>query len=293
MSLDHVLTSLLKVANILQWPLILVFFLLSKRWADGRYEGRDTLTNVSIGAINAITYPLISYPLMHAAYTWAHGNGLGLIKTSSPLSWLLAILVADFVYYWDHRAGHQVRLLWNVHAVHHSSERYNLSTAMRLPMIGALLRTPFFILMACAGFPPVMVLGGYSVVLFYQIWIHNRVIGDLPRWFEAVFNSPSHHRVHHARNAEYLDKNFGGILIVWDKLFGTFAPERAEVEFGVTEPIRSNNLFVINFRDLARTFHDAAQERSVVRALALILGKPKASLAHLAQTATPRDGLRS
>lgn len=165
-------------------------------------------------------------------------------------SWLLAVLLADLTYYWMHRCEHRVRLLWTYHSVHHSSPEFNFSTALRLAWVEALFTWIFFVPMVVIGFDPAQVIGALAVVIAYQSWIHTEKLGKV-RILDAVLNTPSNHRVHHGRNRIYLDKNFGGILIIWDKLFGTYAPETEEVLFGTTKPVGSSNPFVINFSETA------------------------------------------
>jgi sterol desaturase/sphingolipid hydroxylase (fatty acid hydroxylase superfamily) len=164
-------------------------------------------------------------PLDLGAGAWACGAGV--------LGW-------DFIYYWNHRASHESRWLWAVHVVHHSSERYNLSTALRQPVAeGITLSVPYGLL-ALAGFRPGLSEQARGINLIYQFWIHTEAIKRLS-WVERVFNTPSHHRVHHGSNRQYLDRNHGSILILWDKLFGTFEEEDEPVVYGLTRNIDSFN----------------------------------------------------
>lgn len=135
-------------------------------------------------------------------------------------SWALALLMADFTYYWMHRWEHEVRILWAHHSVHHSSPEYNLTTALRLAWVEALIEWLFFVPMILLGFSVVQTIIAILIVVSYQTWIHTEKIGKLG-WLDKVFNTPSVHRVHHGSNAQYIDKNYGGILIVWDRMFGT------------------------------------------------------------------------
>ena len=177
-------------------------------------------------------------PLDLGAGAWACGAGV--------LGW-------DFIYYWNHRASHESRWLWAVHEVHHSSERYNLSTALRQPVAeGITLSVPYGLL-ALAGVRPGLIEQARGINLIYQFWIHTEAIKRLS-WVERVFNTPSHHRVHHGSNRQYLDRNHGSILILWDKLFGTFEEEDEPVVYGLTRNIDSFNPVTIaghEWRDLA------------------------------------------
>jgi sterol desaturase/sphingolipid hydroxylase (fatty acid hydroxylase superfamily) len=159
---------------------------------------------------------------------------------STKWAWAAAILGWDFIYYWNHRANHESRWLWAVHVVHHSSERYNLSTALRQPVAdGVSLSIPYGLL-ALAGVRPSLIEQARGINLIYQFWIHTEAIRRIG-WLEKVFNTPSHHRVHHGSNRQYLDRNHGSILIIWDKLFGTFEEEDEPVIYGLTKNIDSYN----------------------------------------------------
>jgi len=158
----------------------------------------------------------------------------------NPLGWLLALLIYDFFYYWLHRGGHRISLLWAAHAVHHQSQYYNLTAALRQTSTGAFFGWIFYLPMAVLGVPP-LVFGIVALVdLLYQFWVHTEHVKKLG-WFDSVFCSPSNHRVHHAINEGYLDRNYGGILVVWDQLFGTFTPEQEACVYGTRDPLNSWN----------------------------------------------------
>lgn len=159
---------------------------------------------------------------------------------ATPWGWLLAIVMFDFCDYWLHRVGHESAVFWAAHAVHHQSQYFNLSTALRQESTVALLGWPFYLPMALAGVPPAQFALAGLIVLLYQFWIHTEHIGKLG-WFDRVFSSPSNHRVHHAVNDQYLDKNYGGMLIIWDRLFGTFIEEDEAPVYGTRTPLNSWN----------------------------------------------------
>ena len=174
---------------------------------------------------------------------------------------VLCFVLDDLRYYAVHRASHRVRWFWASHVIHHSSERYNLGTALRQPWLSAingfdLFRVPLVLI----GFHPALVLFCGSLNLVYQFWIHTEAIRRLPRGFEAVFNTPSHHRVHHAVNPRYLDANYAGTLIVWDKLFGSFVPERDDTpaRYGIVHPLESYNPLRIATHEYASVARDVA-----------------------------------
>ncbi len=208
-----------------------------------------------MGTVSVVTAGLVNLGVAAIAQAlWPHrivdvGRGW--------LSWSVGMLGWDFAYYWAHRWQHEIRFFWAEHVNHHSSTHYNFATALRQPWL------PFMFLIA---FPPlalvgvrpstILVCGGVNLI--YQFWIHTELVDRLPRWFEFVFNTPSHHRVHHGSNVRYLDRNHGGILIVWDRLFGTFEPERERVVYGLTKDIHTFNPLHIFAHEVIAMFRDAA-----------------------------------
>ncbi len=176
-------------------------------------------------------------------------------------TWALSLLAADFTYYWMHRIEHEHRVLWANHSVHHSSEDYNLTISMRLSIIESVIEWIFLIPMILIGFNPFQAIISLIFVAQYQTWIHTERIVKLG-WLDEVFNTPSVHRVHHGSNRKYLDKNYGGILILWDKLFGTFQREEEKVVYGLTKNINSNNPITINFIEYKNIWKDVKRCRS-------------------------------
>ena len=194
---------------------------------------------------------------------------LGATRWSLPV----AMVAWDFLYYWDHRWMHEVRLFWANHVSHHSSERYNLSTALRQPWSG-FLTSWVFLPMPLLGIPAHHVIKAGQLNLLYQYWIHTEAIDRLPRPIEAVFNTPSHHRVHHGSNPQYLDRNYGGILIVWDKLFGTFEPEVRRIRYGLTANIHTFNPARIAYHEFVDIARDVRDARSWRHRLRYVFGRP-------------------
>ncbi len=190
-----------------------------------------------------------------------------------PVAVALAILGWDFIYYWNHRFMHESRHLWAIHVVHHSSERYNLSTALRQPVADTLGTSVPYGLLCLAGLSPELVATARGVNLLYQFWIHTETVGRLGAP-EVVLNSPSHHRVHHGSNPPYLDRNHGSILIVWDRLFGTFEPEGETVVYGLTKDIKTFNPGRIATHELAAMFHDVARSDGWVERLSHVVRGP-------------------
>jgi sterol desaturase/sphingolipid hydroxylase (fatty acid hydroxylase superfamily) len=169
--------------------------------------------------------------------------------------WPAAMLADDFCYYWFHRMSHEVRFLWAAHVNHHSSRKYNLSTALRQPWTTPLTSFWFWTPMPLLGFDPAIILTVQAISLLYQFWIHTETIDRLGT-LETVLNTPSHHRVHHAKNVRYLDRNHGGILIIWDRLFGTFAEEKEPPVYGLTKDIDTYNLVEIAFHEWSALWKD-------------------------------------
>jgi len=171
-------------------------------------------------------------------------------------SWLILLFAEDLCYYIFHRTSHESRFFWASHVVHHSSQEYNLSTALRQTWSGSFYSFIFWVPLILIGFHPVMVLVQMSISLLYQYWIHTELIDRMPRWFEAVMNTPSHHRVHHATNPQYLDRNHAGIFIIWDRLFGTFEPEVEKPVYGLVKNIDTYNPIKIAFLEWYNMFKD-------------------------------------
>ncbi|HEX5724752.1 MAG TPA: sterol desaturase family protein [Longimicrobiaceae bacterium] len=202
------------------------------------------------------------------AFPWFAVNGANL------LSWLAVFALVDLCYYVSHRSAHEVNLLWAGHVVHHSSEEYNLAVALRQSSLHGFMSWIFYLPLALAGVPWQMYVASYGLNLLYQFWIHTRAIGRLGRLTELVFNTPSHHRVHHGRNPKYLDRNHAGVFIVWDRLFGTFQPEEEEPVYGITTPLRSWNPLWANVHVFWQIFRDARRARGWRDRLGYVFGPP-------------------
>ncbi|MGZ3653074.1 MAG: sterol desaturase family protein, partial [Bdellovibrionota bacterium] len=217
---------------------------------------------------------LFAQGLQLAAFAWLNQFAPWHFPTNA-LTLAIALLLVDFCYYWRHRWEHEINLLWCEHNVHHSSEEYNFSTSIRLPVINPFFGWVFFAPIALLGFDPKLVLGAFFLNLLYQYWVHNHSIGKIP-FMDPWLATPANHRVHHARNPEYLDKNYGGILILWDRLFGTYEPEAAKPEFGIVHPIATRNPILINTRPIARLIAKVREQKSATMKLKAVFGKPGA-----------------
>lgn len=224
----------------------------------------DSINSLSTGALSTST-GLLTKGLGLLTYAFAFEH-LALLRLPSQAwwVWLLAFVLYDFCYYWLHRLGHERNVLWAAHSVHHQSEEYNLTTALRQTSSGFIFSWIFYLPLALVGVPPVVFITVASLNLLYQFWVHTRHIAKLG-WLEWVLITPSNHRVHHAQNPAYLDRNYGGVFILWDRLFGTFKEEdpAEPVVFGVTTPLASWNPLWANLQFYAQLWHDARRADSV------------------------------
>ncbi|MFF0098297.1 sterol desaturase family protein [Micromonospora sp. NPDC005257] len=236
------------------------------------YEVRDTATSLSMGLgsqIIGIPWKLLTVGLFAGLWTVAPVQ----LSPGDWWTWVILFFADDLAYYWFHRSHHEVRVLWASHVVHHSSVHYNLSTALRqswTPMTSL----PFWLPLALLGIPPWMIFLQQSVSLLYQFFLHTERINVLPRPIEWIFNTPSHHRVHHGSNTEYLDRNYGGILIVWDRLFGSFEPERAPARYGLTRNIGTYNPLRVATHEFAAIWSDVRRADCWRHRLGYLLGRP-------------------
>ena len=236
-------------------PGFVLLVVLEILWAWKRrpdaYEPRDTLTSLAFGLGSTVS-GLIFGGAFFLLFLWVWQFRLFDVPWTW-WAWIACFVLDDLKYYWVHRFGHRVRWFWASHVNHHSSQHYNLSTALRQTWTGFLtLGFVFALPLVLLGFHPVMIAicGGFNLI--YQFWIHTEAIGKMPRWFEAVMITPSHHRVHHATNPRYLDRNYAGVFIVWDRLFGTFAEERPDEErirYGIVKQLGSFNLLWAVFHE--------------------------------------------
>jgi alkylglycerol monooxygenase len=219
--------------------LILLELVVSRVQGVRRYAFADTVTNLACGMGQQTTgYFLVAAEF--GAYIWLSRHAVFHASTHSFWAWVLAFLGVDCAYYWFHRTSHRVRFVWATHVVHHQSEEYNLSVALRQSWLQLIPEQVFYFPLAILGIPPAMFGSVFAIDTIYQFWIHTRAVGKLGP-FEWVFNTPSHHRVHHAINPKYIDKNYAGALIIWDRMFGTFVAEDEEPTYGTVKPLASFN----------------------------------------------------
>ena len=244
-----------------------------QRGRSDKYDLKDSLANYALLAMQVLLGELGKILFIVTCLDWVRAHGVSVLG-ENWYSALIAFLGVDLAYYWFHRMSHRSRWLWAIHVSHHSSELMNFSTALRQPPLEHLLDWVWFVGLAWLGLPAKTILLMYGLNLTYQFFIHTELIYKLPRWIEYVLNTPSHHRVHHGRNPEYLDMNYGGVFVVWDRLFGSFVEERAPVEYGILKPIHSTNPFYVGFHLWADIWRDLKRSSSFVTKLKLFFAPP-------------------
>jgi alkylglycerol monooxygenase len=204
------------------------------------YRLNDSLNDLSCGISQQI-FEIFAKVLVIGAYIWIYKNySLFNISLDSPFAWVICFILVDFGYYWFHRASHEVSFIWGSHIPHHQSEEYNLTVALRQGTFENVFSSFFYLPIALLGFNPVMFIACHQIDTIYQFWVHTRFVKRIG-FLENILNTPSHHRVHHGKNPIYIDKNYGGFFIIWDKLFGTYQEETEEVVYGTVKPLNSFN----------------------------------------------------
>jgi sterol desaturase/sphingolipid hydroxylase (fatty acid hydroxylase superfamily) len=259
--------------------LLIVIELVSYRFIPDEqeqgYTTRDTATSLSMG-LGYVVLNLGWSILFLAAYEGAQRLTPLHIGTSWPAA--VGVFVGwDFLYYWEHRADHRIRILWASHINHHSSQKFNLSTALRQPWTG-IGNLPFGLPLVLLGFSPAAVFTAQSANLLYQFWIHTERIDKMWRPIELVMNTPSHHRVHHGSNRRYLDRNYAGVFIVWDRMFRSFEPETERVVFGLTKNIDTYNPLRVAFHEYAAIGRDLRAVSSLKDRYTVLFGTPGKAL---------------
>lgn len=251
--------------------LLIIEAVLSARMHLDLYELPDCAASISMG-LGMLLIGLATKPPVFLLYTFLNKYAIFNLGYSWWV-WPLAFFADEISYYCFHRVSHECRLFWASHVVHHSSQRYNLGTALRQTWTGSLTGWIFWLWMPLVGFKPVVIMTMQSVSLIYQYWVHTELIRSTGP-LEWVLNTPAHHRVHHGSNPQYIDRNHGGTLIIWDRLFGTFEPERERVVYGLTTNIHTYNPFRIAFHEWAEMAHDVLHARSWRERWNYIFGRP-------------------
>jgi sterol desaturase/sphingolipid hydroxylase (fatty acid hydroxylase superfamily) len=288
------------VSNLLLYsvPAFLALLALELLWTRRRrregaaglagYEKKDTLASLAMGVGNVVISAFTTLGAI-ALWSWGYEHRVLSLGQLPPWSWLLLFLGEDLCYYWFHRSHHEVRLLWAAHVNHHTSQYFNLSTALRQPWFTPISGPIFWLPLALLGFSAPQILSAQAISLIYQFWIHTETVKRLPRPLEWLLNTPSHHRVHHGKNVPYLDRNHGGVLIVWDRLFGTFAEESEQdvPRYGITHDLTTYNPLWIAVHEFVALARDLGRARSLKARLGYLFAPPGWS--HDGSTLTARQ----
>jgi sterol desaturase/sphingolipid hydroxylase (fatty acid hydroxylase superfamily) len=276
------------VSNLLLYsiPGFLTLLVLELWWTHQRlregatgilgYGKRDTWASLGMGIGNVLISSVTIYGAV-ALWTWGYQHRFASLgQPTRWWSWLLLFFAEDLCYYVFHRSHHAIRFLWAAHVNHHSSQFFNLSTALRQPWFTPITGPIFWLPLALLGYPAPMILTAEAISLIYQFWIHTEVVRRLPQALEWVLNTPSHHRVHHGKNIRYLDRNHGGVLIIWDRLFGTFAAEDEQepVRYGITRDLETFNPLRIAVHEFTALVADVRRARSLREAFAYFFAPP-------------------
>lgn len=252
--------------------LIGIELLISKMRKLSYYRFNDSVTNLSCGIGSQIsgiflkTVTFIGYKYLYAHSIWKIEDTI--------VTGILLFIGVDFFYYWFHRLAHEISFLWGSHVVHHQSEEYNLTVALRQAALQGAFSWVFYLPLAVIGFSPVMFVTIASLQTLYQFWIHTKLINKMPAPFEYVFNTPSHHRVHHGVNPKYIDRNHGGTLIIFDRMFGTFQAEEEEVVYGITKQPKSWNPLWVNFEYWVELFADVFKVKKIRDGVYMLVKMP-------------------
>lgn len=243
------------------------------------FDLKDTLNNMVLALLQQgaeIFAVAINWLFIKSLYSGLFEKGFKLFANfeNRYVFWIFLFIAQDFLYYWFHRCSHRSRWFWSAHVAHHSSKFMNFSTALRqsvlYPFTGMWL---FWLPLAYLGFPPEDITMIVAINLFFQFWIHTELTSRIP-YFDYWFNTPSHHRVHHATNSQYIDKNYGGVLIIWDRIFGTFIPEIEKCRYGITKEVNFRNPWSSNFSEFKDMIQEARKEKTLKNKFLRIFAPP-------------------
>lgn len=252
--------------------LIGIELLIARMRGLSYYRMNDAIANLSCGIGSQISGIFLK-TVTFIGYTWLYQNSIWKIE-DNIITFVLLFIGVDFFYYWFHRLAHEISILWGSHVVHHQSEEYNLTVALRQAWLQGAFSWVFYLPLAVVGFSPASFLTIASLQTLYQFWIHTKLIDKMNPAFEYVFNTPSHHRVHHGVNPKYIDKNHGGTLIIFDRWFGTFQAEDDEVVYGITKQTNSWNPVWVNFEYWIDLFKEAFRVRTIKNFILMMVKAP-------------------
>ncbi len=270
--MDSALTAALALMQedwvIYALPLFFLALLIEWRTASQSaldlYEKQDFLASMGVMLLTVIVDAIPKLAGIMLMFACWQASPFRELVQQTPIWWALLFFLDDLTYYSFHRANHEIRFLWAGHVSHHNSQYYNFGTALRQGVGERVVKYVFWCPLALLGFDPFMIITMMSLSLIYQFWLHTETIHKLPGWFEWLFNTPSHHRVHHASNIRYLDRNHAGVLIIWDRLFGTFSGELTTepVRYGLTQNIETHNPIKVAFGEYAQIWRDVRRAHS-------------------------------
>ncbi|MFB6457684.1 sterol desaturase family protein [Chitinophaga sp. Hz27] len=247
-------------------------YLVASKQGKTYFRFNDSVMNICVGIAERLS-DTFTVGVFYFVYAYLYEHYAIFNIQSSVLLWIVLLFCTDFVWYWYHRLAHEVTLFWCAHVVHHQSEEFNYTVSARITVFQAFLRTGFWSILPILGFPPAMITSMLLVHGLYPFFIHTRTIGKLGL-LEYILVTPSHHRVHHASNPQYLDKNYGDVFIIWDKLFGTFVKEGEEPVYGLTKPLESNSFLWQHFHFLLEMVYSVRRANGFGNKLRIIFGKP-------------------
>ncbi|MBO9701170.1 MAG: sterol desaturase family protein [Sporocytophaga sp.] len=252
---------------------VTVEYFFSRKKNIEAYTFNSTISNLSIGVAERLSNLALT-GIFYSIFTLIYNHFAIFTIKETFSSWILILFLTDFIWYWYHRFSHEVNILWAAHIVHHQSEEFNLTVSARITVFQALIRNIFWCILPLIGFPVHMVIMILIIHAAYSFFTHTRLVGKLG-FLEYIFVTPSHHRVHHASNAHYLDKNYADIFIFWDKLFGTFAEEKEEPQYGLTQPLNSRSFLWQHFHQLIELMSSVKNVHGVKQKIKILLGKPE------------------
>ena len=249
-------------------------YLVAKWQKKNYFRFNNSVANLNVGIAERLL-DSFTVGLFYFVYDYLHRHYALLDIRANIWGWIGLFIATDFVWYWYHRLAHEINVFWAVHVVHHQSEDFNYTVSARITVFQAIVRTGFWSILPIIGFPAEMIITVLLLHGLYPFFIHTRTVGKLG-WLEYVFVTPSHHRVHHASNPEYLDKNYGDVLIIWDKLFGTFAEEQAEPTYGLTKQLDSHSFLWQHFHGLLEVLVAARRAKGWAAKGQVLFGRPDA-----------------
>ena len=267
------LTKAFAFSIITMLSLVIGEYAVSKHLKKRVFEFSDSLTNLACGILERTIF-LLFVVIYYASFTYFYNNYSIAQIPINPFTTVFLFIAVDFLWYWYHRAGHEINILWAAHITHHQSEEYNFTLSFRVSAIQLIIRMFFWLWLPILGFDPALTTLIIGINGAYQFFIHTRLINKLG-FLEKILVTPSHHRVHHGKNEKYIDKNYGGIFIIWDRIFGTFEKEVEDVQYGITKPMKSHNPIAAWFHYFVDLYHASKLEKGLKNKIRIFLAGPE------------------